>query len=155
MGHLKLVRDVAGDNELIIGIGSAQQSHTQENPFTAGERMEMINRVFAGEKIKNYFLVPIPDIHRYTLWPSHVASFCPKFEKVISNNPVTLSLFYDAGYAVESCNLYRRKEYSGREIRRRMIDDEDWRSLVPEEVFKFIEEIKGVERLKKVSKRDW
>ena len=31
-------------DELIVGIGSAQESHTLENPYTAGERIEMIRR---------------------------------------------------------------------------------------------------------------
>ncbi|MEM3079801.1 MAG: adenylyltransferase/cytidyltransferase family protein, partial [Thermoproteota archaeon] len=39
LGHLKAVEYIINRvDEVIIGIGSAQYSHTLENPFTAGER---------------------------------------------------------------------------------------------------------------------
>ncbi len=46
-GHLAVVREVRAkrpDEELILGIGSAQESFTWKNPFTSGERMEMVSR---------------------------------------------------------------------------------------------------------------
>src|SRR5256885_9498938 len=41
-GHLSMVKRILESNsEIIVGIGSAQYSHTGENPFTAGERYEI------------------------------------------------------------------------------------------------------------------
>ncbi len=38
-GHLEVVKTISKKcDRMIIGIGSAQLSHTFENPFTAGER---------------------------------------------------------------------------------------------------------------------
>src|SRR5437870_10806299 len=43
LGHLKAVKYILGRvDELIIVVGSAQHSHTLDNPFTAGERITMI-----------------------------------------------------------------------------------------------------------------
>jgi len=154
-GHLELVKQATKKNEVIIGIGSTQESHKLANPFTAGEREEMIHECFNEERIFNYYLVPIPDIHRYAIWPSHVASLCPRFDRVLSNNPLTKNLFEEASYEVESCKMLKREIYSGKEIRRRMISGEEWKSLVPIQVAKIIEEIKGVERLKSINKKDW
>ncbi len=47
--------------------------------------------------------------------------------------------------------MYNRREYSGTEIRRRMLAGEGWEKLVPAAVVDVIREIKGVERLKAVS----
>ena len=45
-GHLELIKDIIKDEiEPLICIGSAQHSHTDENPFTAEERKEMIETI--------------------------------------------------------------------------------------------------------------
>ncbi|HIQ38838.1 MAG TPA: nicotinamide-nucleotide adenylyltransferase, partial [Methanothermococcus okinawensis] len=42
-GHLSIIEEISKEvDELIIGIGSAQKSHTLNDPFTAGERIMMI-----------------------------------------------------------------------------------------------------------------
>ncbi|NTV27538.1 MAG: adenylyltransferase/cytidyltransferase family protein, partial [Methanothrix sp.] len=43
LGHQAVLDRIAEEmEEIVIVIGSAQESHTSENPFTAGERMDMI-----------------------------------------------------------------------------------------------------------------
>ena len=42
-GHLRALAIILQEvEELIIVVGSAQMSHETDNPFTAGERLEMI-----------------------------------------------------------------------------------------------------------------
>ncbi len=42
-GHHEAVKYILGKySELVIVVGSAQENYTWENPFTAGERVEMI-----------------------------------------------------------------------------------------------------------------
>lgn len=148
-GHLKVVRDIVKDAEyLVIAIGSAQYSHSLENPFTAGERYTMITRVLTAESIENYHLVTIEDIHRYAAWVSHVVSQTPKFDVVYAHNPLSLRLFEEGGFKVVELKLYEPGRYSGTEIRKRMIAGEQWRELVPKGVAEVIDEINGVERLK-------
>src|SRR5436189_227334 len=54
-GHLAMVRRILESNEeIIVGIGSAQYSHTGENPFTAGERYEMIKRALVPAVVAAY-----------------------------------------------------------------------------------------------------
>ena len=148
-GHLKVVRDVTAKAEyLVIAIGSAQYSHSLENPFTAGERYTMISRALADEGIRNYHLVTIEDIHRYSAWVSHMVSQTPEFDVVYAHNPLTLRLFTEANFQVRKLELYEAEKYSGREIRRRMITGEPWEDLVPKAVVEVMDEINGVERLK-------
>ncbi|HTY91891.1 MAG TPA: nicotinamide-nucleotide adenylyltransferase [Methanocella sp.] len=151
LGHRTVIEEIAKHvDELVIGIGSAQQSHTPENPFTAGERIMMISRSLEDLDLY-YYVIPISDIYRNALWVAHVRSMTPPFTDVYSNNPLVSRLFHEAGYDVQYSPMYNRHEYSGTEIRRRMLAGEDWESLVPVEVVGVIQEIKGVERLKAVA----
>ena len=51
-GHLEVIRKVSAEcDHVIIGIGSAQSSHTSENPFTAGERYLMMSETLKDEGI--------------------------------------------------------------------------------------------------------
>ena len=148
-GHLEVVRSIAKKcDSLIIGIGSAQYSHTVENPFTAGERHLMISRALKEEGLDEYFLVPIVDINRYSVWVSHVVSLVPPFEVVFTNNNLTRRLFSEASYQVRDSPMFNREIYSGTEIRRRMASGQAWKDLVPPAVVKVIDEIDGVGRIK-------
>ncbi len=149
LGHLEVVRKIAKEcDELIIGIGSAQISHTFDNPFTAGERHLLISRALRDEGIRDFFLVPIVDINQYGVWVSHVRSMVPPFERVYTNNPLTRRLFSEAGYEVSASPMFNRSQYSGTEIRRRMVSGNDWKRFVPKAVAEVIESIDGVKRLR-------
>lgn len=150
-GHMEVIRKVSRESDHVtIGIGSAQYSHTKENPFTAGERYSMIAETFKAEGIKNCYIVPVEDLNRYSIWVSQVVSMCPKFTRVYSNNPYTRRLFAEAGFEVRDSPLYNRSEYSGTEVRRRIKSGENWSALVPEAVAEIIDEIDGVERIKQL-----
>ncbi len=151
-GHLKVIRAIADEvDELVIGIGSAQLSHTPENPFTSGERILMISRSLESLDNLYYYVIPIEDIHRNAEWVAHVRSMTPPFSRAYSNNPLVSRLFHEAGYEVSHSPMYNRQEYSGTEIRRRMLAGEGWEKLVPRAVAEVVEEICGVERLAQVS----
>ena len=152
-GHLAMVHRILEDHEeVIIGIGSAQYSHTGENPFTAGERFEMIKRSLDAEGIRDYHIVPIPDTHVHSVWVSHVKSLVPAFDAVVTNSDLVVRLFREHGLKVLSLPLVSREKYSGTEVRRRMQKGGDWKSLVPPAVAGFIEEIDGIERIRETYK---
>lgn len=151
-GHMDVILKCAEESEhLTIGIGSAQYSHTPENPFTAGERYMMINKALREEGVKNYSIVPIEDLNRYPVWVAHVVSLVPPFRRVYTNNPLTKRLFEESGFDVRASPLYNRDIFSGTEIRRRIVNGEEWRSLVPAPVSDIIDDIDGVNRLKQIS----
>ncbi len=151
-GHLEIIRKCAQESDnLNIGIGSAQYSHSLENPFTAGERYLMIKNTLDDEGIDNYCIVPVEDLNRFSIWVAHVTSMMPPFAYVYSNNPFTRRLFEESGFHIRESPMYNREVYSGTEVRRRIVADEDWRSLVPGPVAKVIEEIDGIGRMKDLS----
>ena len=45
-------------------------------------------------------------------------------------------------------------KYSGTEVRKRILNNENWEKLVPESVSKVIKDIKGVERIRKLNKKE-
>jgi nicotinamide-nucleotide adenylyltransferase len=155
-GHIYVIKEILEEvDEILIGIGSAQLSHSLENPFTAGERVMMISRsLFENGIKKNYYIIPIPDVNNNSLWVSHVRSLTPPFDKVYSGNPLVKRLFYEQGVKVVTPPLYNRKQYSGTEIRRRMLEGEPWEELVPRAVVDVIEEIGGVKRIRDLVKGD-
>ncbi len=155
-GHMEVIKAILDEwEEVVIGIGSAYQSHTLKNPFTGGERAEMIIASMKEEDLKNYFIVPVPDIDRYELWPRHISSISPKFSAVYTNNPILKSLFGEQGYDVKTTAMFSREDLSGREIRRRILDGESWHDLLPDTVVKIMEELNGVERLRLAASNDY
>ncbi|MCQ5341291.1 MAG: nicotinamide-nucleotide adenylyltransferase [Candidatus Methanomethylicia archaeon] len=156
-GHLEVIKCILKEvDELIIGVGSAQISHTLENPFTAGERITMIFESLKEEGLENkcHYIIPIPDIWNNSLWVRHVIALTPKFNIVYTGNPLSRRLFMEEGFEVRIPPLFDRLKYSGTEIRKRMIKGENWEELVPFAVVRIIKEIKGVERLRDISKSD-
>ena len=155
LGHLSVVRHLRKqrpDEALILGVGSAQDSYTLDNPFTAAERQEMIARALGTKSFSGWTTVPIPDIHRHALWVAHVAELVPKFERVYTNNPLTRTLFEAAGYQVEATPLFDRERFEGSSIRRLLREGNlGWRECVPPAVADYLVELKATERLRSIA----
>jgi nicotinamide-nucleotide adenylyltransferase len=156
-GHLHAIKAILEEaDELVIVVGSAQMSHEPDNPFTAGERIEMIKAALhdAGLPRERYMLIPIADAPSHRTWVSYVESQTPRFDVVYSNQPLTRRLLIEAGYDVRSMKMHERSIYEATEIRRRILEGEDWRELVPPEVYRIVQEIDGESRIRDLAKTD-
>jgi nicotinamide-nucleotide adenylyltransferase len=153
-GHQSVLEHIAGEvDEIIIGVGSAQLSHQVDNPFTAGERVLMITRSLASLNCP-FYVIPIEDIQRNALWVAHVRSMTPPFDICYSSNPLVVQLFGEAGITVQSPAMYERETLSGTEIRRRILNKEPWKPLVPPPVVQVLKEIDGAGRLLQIARDD-
>ncbi|MFC7044919.1 nicotinamide-nucleotide adenylyltransferase [Halobacteriaceae archaeon GCM10025711] len=153
-GHHNVVRRIAEEvDELVVGIGSADQSHTVKNPFTAGERIMMITKSLVDLDLVTY-AVPIEDLNRNSVWVSHVQSMSPAFDVAYSNNPLVIQLFSEAGIEVRQSRMFNRDVLEGTEVRNRMVDGGDWEELVPDAVVDVVEEIDGIDRIQCVAMTD-
>ena len=157
LGHLKVIEFILQEvDKLIIGIGSSQESHTRDNPFTADERRIMIERSIRslGDKstdIKSeYIIIPIPDVNNNSTWVSHVVKLVPEFGVVYTNGELEKKLFCDAGFEVRVPQFFERDKYSATEIRKRIIWGTEWEDMVPAGTLDVIREIGGVRRIKSV-----
>ncbi|MCC7553935.1 MAG: nicotinamide-nucleotide adenylyltransferase [Methanobacteriaceae archaeon] len=156
-GHIEVIKKTLEEvEEIVIGIGSAQLSHTLKNPFTAGERIMMITKALADNEIDadKYYIIPMEDIQMNAIWVAHVKMMTPPFLKVFSGNYLVQELFKEEGFEVTTPPLFNREELSGTEIRNRILNNEDWSNLVPKATFNIINEINGAERLKNLSKKE-
>ncbi len=138
-------------NNLIVLVGSAQFSYTWRNPFTAGERIEMIYRSLDKHDLEKVLIIPVDDTYeRNYIWVRHVENYTPKFSVVFSNDFLTRRLFLDAGYSVLNVPFYNRKEVSGTRIRQLMAEEKEWKNLVPNGSREVIEEIGGEKRVRMI-----
>jgi nicotinamide-nucleotide adenylyltransferase len=153
-GHHEVLEHIAKEvDEIVIGIGSAQLSHQVDNPFTAGERVLMITRALESLGCP-YYVIPIEDIQRNSLWVAHVQSMTPPFDLCYSSNPLVVRLFSEAGVKVQSPAMYERDTLSGTKIRERILNDKPWKKLLPPAVVQVIKEIDGAERLCQIARDD-
>ena len=152
-GHFRLFRwTLERFDEVIIVVGSAQKSHSLTNPFTAGERIEMLRLglIDAGLPLDRVLIIPVPDIEMNHLWPRWVELLTPRFECVVSGNPLVVRLFREYGYCVVEPPMFDRDVYSATRIRRLMVEGGEWERLVPPRVAEFIKSIGGVDRLREI-----
>ncbi len=150
-GHLSIINEMEkAENleEIIVGIGTSQCSHTNYNPFTSKERETMIRRSVKGKKLLH--IVEIPDINDFPKWVEHVEKLSPKFDVIYSGNTIVKKLFEGKGYETrpKSDNY---KEINATKIRELMIRGENWEVYVPKETAKYINSIDGVKRLRNVT----
>src|SRR5881296_3641451 len=157
LGHLEAIRHLLGQvDELVIVVGSAQHSHTHENPFTAGERITMIRRALKDAKIDaaRYSIIPLPDAEFHTVWVAHLLSQTPEFQVAFTNEPLTGRLLKESGVHVKKIPFHHREVYSSTEVRKRMLNDSDWSSLLPKSVVAYLKRIDGVNRIREISLSD-
>lgn len=140
-GHIHAVEEILQNHQkIIIAIGSAEESGTEENPWTASQRMQMIQAALSEKKIptERYCILPVRNINNYDLWVEHVVKLTPPFQYVYSGSPIVEKLFKkDGRYVVHAVTLY--KDISGTRVRM-LIQKKNaaWRKLVPKSVAEFI-----------------
>ena len=154
LGHMHTIKQILDKGEeLIIVIGSAQYSHTPNNPFTGGERVMLIKRALMDEglPIERIDLIPIPDININPLWIAHLKSYVPYFEKAYTHNVLVQRLMKDAGYKIDETALLERSSFSANHVRDLIRwDNDEWETLVPSGVVKMMKKYKMDERIKTV-----
>jgi len=152
-GHLMALEWILErEREVVLVIGSAQYSHTWENPFTLGERLEMIWRVLKARGILDRVIpIGVPDTDRqHNLWVQVVLTMAPKFERVYSNDPMTRRLFRERGFEVLSIPFFDRERYCATLIREKIARGEEWEDLVPAEVVEVLKSIGGIDRIREL-----
>jgi nicotinamide-nucleotide adenylyltransferase len=153
-GHVEALSVIEGEvDELVIVIGSSQSSHSLENPFTAGERVLMLDRALSAHGIEA-IVVPVPDVNRNSIWAHHVETYVPPFDTVFTNNALPSRLFAEAGYDVRGFELVDRKRYEGTYIRELMLEGGDWQDRVPDPVVEIVDRVDGIERMRALTDSD-
>ena len=155
-GHLHLINQALEDcEELIIVIGSAQFNYLYKDPFTAGERIEMIHNTLLtqGFNTCNFFLIPLNNFENNACWLVYLNTMVPNFEIIYSGNEYVRYLS-KRDIIVKEPNFVNKVKYNGENIRKLIVNDKKWDNLVPLSVKEIIMTVDGIERIKILSNSD-
>jgi len=157
LGHLELVNQILNEcDEIIIALTGSQFNYIAKDPFTSGERIEMIHQTLKESNIdlSRCFVVAIENQFNVATWPSYLKSSLPHFDKIYSGNDYVIMLLGDFGYEVVSPRFLDRNQYNATKIRQMIGRDKEWEKLVPAAISKFIKTINGVSRIKTILKTE-
>jgi len=157
LGHLDLAKQILDEcDEIIIAITSSQFNYLEKDPFTAGERMEMIHNSLKDSSLDltRCFVVSLENQFNIATWASYLKSALPHFEKVYSGNDYVSMLLSDSGITVVKPTFLDRNQYNATKIRSMIVSDENWKDLVPNAVYELLIKIHAKNRLEVISKSD-
>lgn len=148
-GHLLVVKGmVQACDKIVIGIGSSETTDA-ENPFTADERRDMIQRALQGEDIipqHDVTFINVPDYKSDKEWADKCLELAGEVSIVWTGNEDTKRCF--EGHNVEIQNIKEVPDVSATEVRKRMAEGGEWKELLPKEVVASIIAIDGVDRVR-------
>ena len=157
LGHLDLVRQILKQcDEVVIAISSSQFNYLEKDPFTAGERIEMIHDSLkeADVDMTRCIILALSNQFNIATWSSYLKSMLPHFDKVYSGNDYVKMLLADSQLEVVKPTFLEKEQYNATKIRSMIISDGDWQNLVPLAVSEFIKKINGKNRLEIINNSD-
>ncbi|MDH3204574.1 MAG: nicotinamide-nucleotide adenylyltransferase [Nitrosopumilus sp.] len=157
LGHLDLVKQILDEcDEVIIAVTSSQFNYLEKDPFSAGERMEMIHNSLkdASINLTRCFVVSLENQFNIAMWGSYLKSALPHFDKVYSGNDYVSMLLSDSGINVVKPVFLDVSQYNATKIRQMIISDENWKDFVPNAVYELLIKINAKNRLEVISKSD-
>ena len=157
LGHMDLVRQILKEcDEVVIAITSSQFNYLEKDPFTAGERIEMIHDSLKESDVDltRCIILALDNQFNIATWSSYLKSMLPQFDKVYSGNDFVKMLLGDSKIKVVTPEFLDRKQYNATKIRSMIISDGDWQKFVPSAVSEFIKKINGKNRLEIINNSD-
>jgi len=146
-GHLKVIKDLAGQSGKLMILIAGPEKPDAKNPFSFEEREKMTRLALAGEGVRNYEIARIIDVNDDEKWGRQIKKF-GAFDIAYSRNPWTTRCLKKAGIPVKRHRFYERCKTCGREIRKRILNGRRWDSLVPPAVYRYVRKINGEKRIK-------
>jgi len=148
LGHLDAVLfGLSRVENLFICIGSSNKSNERKNPFSAEERREMITLSIEPSITDRIKIFDIPDVGDHEKWTFEIDKIVPKYDVIFTNDEFTKTLFEKRKISVISVVLKDREKFSGTNIRNLIIEDKNWRDLVPQGTRNVLDNINAKERL--------
>ena len=151
LGHLSLAKQILAECDgLIVAVTSAQFNYIKKDPFTAGERIEMIHGSLAetDTDMSTCFVTAVENQFNIATWGGYLMSALPKFERIYSGNPYVAMLLADLGINVIAPNFLDREQYNASAIRHMIASgDDNWQNLVPNATAQQLKKIDAKHRL--------
>ncbi|MFH1789628.1 MAG: adenylyltransferase/cytidyltransferase family protein [bacterium] len=133
IGHLSVLKKIDKRNDvkkIIIGIGSAQYSNTQKNPYSFEQRKKMIVNVCKSKIKKSITVIPLDDFNNNAKWVKNVEKMAKIFNEAYSGNDLVTKLLSERGYLINKID--KSIDISATKIRE-MIKKGDiqWKKYIP------------------------
>ena len=157
LGHMELARQVLSEcDEAIMAVTSSQFNYMEKDPFTAGERIEMIRESLkaGGLPMERCHVLGIENQPNIATWASYLRAALPTFDRVYSGNDYVRMLLADSGIEAVRPDFADRERYNATRIREMIASGGPWEELVPGPVADIIGRVNGAERLAVISKSD-
>ena len=157
LGHLDLAKQILDEcDEIIIAITSSQFNYLEKDPFTAGERIQMIHDSLRESSLdlNRCYVLSIENQFNISTWASYLKSALPHFDRVYSGNDYVSMLLSDSGIDVVKPKFFERDQHNATKIRSMIIPNDNWRMLVPNAVYELLRKINAQKRLEVISKSD-
>ena len=152
LGHLDAIKQILKKEKyLIIAIGSGQYSFEKENPFTASERYQMIEKALLEAKIppKSYTIIPMLNVDNYDIWANYVEMILPPYKNVYSGSKIVQTLYKNQSKHPVKTVKFNKKIHSTL-IRKNISENKKWSQMVPKSVYEFIKNIDGETRIREI-----
>jgi len=151
-GHLMVIKGMTKVcGRIVVAIGSPNADASLENPFSAVERREMIQRALQAEDIIPNFdlsIIEVPDVGDDEAWAKKCLELSETAHQVWTGNEWTKTCFEKIGMEVKT--IKEIPGISATEIRKRMKEGGDWKALVPKDVASYLVELNATERIRKI-----
>jgi nicotinamide-nucleotide adenylyltransferase len=133
-GHLNAITGILNEcKNVLVVIGSSQESGTEKNPYTLKLREQLIRDLFD----KRVHIVSLPDINDDSKWVQYLVESVPKFKIVYTGSEDTKKLFEaDGRFEIRKVDFL--KGLSATLVREKLKYGEDVQSLLPYEVAKIL-----------------
>lgn len=148
-GHLHAISTILHEiHELIVGVATIDKNFSLTDPFTSGERLEMICASLPKTLRARCLILPITEITNNSLWVPYVLSLVPRFDLAYTNNPLQATLMTAAHIPVRPIELLHRDQFQGNVIRIQILEnDPRWRNSVPSPAAAILDRIDAEKRL--------
>ena len=148
LGHLDAFQFALTQvDKLYIGIGSSNKPLTEQNPFNAEERKEMILSSLSDSLKNKIEIHSIPDFDDHQKWIENIDLTLPEFEVIFTNDEYTRDLYSQKGKKAISVPFKERETLSGTNIRKLILQNDNWIELVPEGTRNVLQKINARDRL--------
>jgi nicotinamide-nucleotide adenylyltransferase len=124
-GHFDAVQQIFETGEfkrILIGIGSADENYSFENPLTAGERWQIIDEALKENGISpnSYAILPARNINQFAIWTRYIRQLFPHFETIFSGSRLVKHL-WEQEPGIEVRGLQKRIAISATQVRQQVL----------------------------------
>ncbi len=161
LGHLDVVKQILEKNErVIIVIGSAEKNFLPDNPWTAGERFQLIEESLREAKIpaEKYCIIPVRNVNNYALWVNHINCYVPPYNRLFTGSEIVKACYEGKYHRPHEINkvgpeifqLKRVLKISATKVREAILKKKKWEKFLPPACAKLLKEWNTENRLRDI-----